>query len=213
MNSKISLAVEHLIKNDVVLAAVIRNNDLPRFSPHTQYYQELVSSIVSQQLSVKAAATIQKRFVDNLFDGAFPTPKMILTYSIEQLRSVGLSRGKATYIQDLARHIIDGTLQLDGLNRLSNDEIIQKLTQVKGIGTWTAHMFLMFCMGRLDILPVGDLGIRNGIKALYKFDDIPTIFEVEDVAKKYNWHPYESVAAWYVWRSLENVPILVPQDE
>ncbi len=212
MNTPITLAVQTIVDRDPILAPVIAGHDVPSFVPHTNYYQELVESIISQQLSVKAAASIRKRFVE-LFDGIFPSPERIIDKTIEQLRGVGLSRGKSVYIQDLARHIIDGTLNLDALDTLSNDEIIDKLTQVKGIGVWTAHMFLMFCMGRLDILPVGDLGIRSGIKKLYDLETLPAPSDIELIAREYNWHPYESIASWYVWKSLENAPIGASRNE
>ena len=197
-------AIEHLRTNDAKLAKVIANHHAPQFSPHTDYYYELVTSIIGQQLSVKAAASITKRFVA-LF-GSFPTPEQILEKDIEELRSVGLSRPKASYIRDLAARIVDGSVRFNHLDRLSNQEIIDELTKVKGIGVWTVHMFLLFCMGRQDILPVGDLGIRNGIKLLYGLDHLPLAAEVETIAKKNHWHPYESIAAWYLWQSLDNAP-------
>src|SRR5690606_34508518 len=128
--------------------------------------QSLVESIVSQQLSVKAAATILDRF-KNLFVSDFPSPEEILEKDIEIFRAVGLSRQKASYIRDLAEKVIDGSIKFDHLDSLSNQEVIDELIQVKGVGVWTVHMFLMFCMGRLDVLPTGDLGIRNGIQKLY----------------------------------------------
>lgn len=198
-------ALAHLAKNDPVLAKLIANFPAPKFEKHTNYYHELVDSIISQQLSVKAARTIEGRFKD-LFGGEFPSPKQILEKDIEELRAVGLSRPKAGYIQDIARKIIDGTVIFDTLDSLSNDEIIEELTKVKGIGVWTVHMFLMFCMGRLDVLPTGDLGIRNGIKVLYNLDHLPEPREIELLAEKNNWRPYESVASWYIWQSLDNTP-------
>lgn len=198
-------AITHLRKNDPVLAGIIGNAGMPAIEPHTNYYWELIDSIISQQLSVKAARTIEGRFQD-LFEDEFPAPEAILVKSIEELRSVGLSGAKANYIRDLAEHILDGRLKFDNFNQLSSDEIIKELTAVKGIGVWTAHMFLIFCMGRLDILPVGDLGIRNGIRMLYGFENLPTPTEITELAEKNSWHPYESVASWYIWHSLDNQP-------
>ena len=109
-------------------------------------------------------------------------------------------------MQDLAQHIVDGTVRFDTIDQLSNDEIIAELTAVKGVGEWTVHMFLLFCMGRLDVLPTGDLGIRSGIKKLYGMDELPSPDEVRLVAEKNGWGPYESVASWYVWHSLDNAP-------
>jgi len=198
-------AFAHLSAADPRLAFLIETYPKPEFEPHTNYYHELVDSIISQQLSVKAARTIEERF-KNLFDDEFPSPTQILDKDIEELRAVGLSRPKARYIQDLAAKILDGTIKFDAIDELSNDEIIAELTRVKGIGVWTVHMFLMFCMGRLNVLPTGDLGIRNGVAKLYDLDHIPTEREVEIIAEENSWHPYESVASWYIWQSLDNIP-------
>jgi len=195
----------HLRDADARLAILIDTYPAPKFEKHTNYYHELVDSVISQQLSVKAARTIEGRFKD-LFGGEFPSPEQIIDKDIEELRAVGLSRPKARYIQDLAAKIIDGTVVFDNIDELSNDEIIVELTKVKGIGVWTVHMFLMFCMGRLDVLPTGDLGIRNGVAKLYELNHIPTEREVEIIAEENNWHPHESVASWYIWQSLENTP-------
>ena len=204
--SSFDAAIRHLSAADPILGEVIKSTPtLPDIVQHTDYYQALVDSIISQQLSVKAAYAIEERF-KLLFDGHFPSPEEILSQDIEALRSAGLSRPKARYIQDLAQHIISGEVRFDTIDDLSNNEIIHKLTQVKGIGEWTAHMFLIFCMARLDILPVGDLGIRNGIKKLYNLDAAPTMEEVAAIATAKGWHPYESVASWYIWHSLDNKP-------
>lgn len=206
MTTDIASAITHLSAQDPLLEAVIANTPSPpNFTAHANYYHELASSIIGQQLSVKAAATIEKRF-KALFDDTFPSPEQILNKSADELRAVGLSYRKASYIQDLARHIIDGTVKFDTLDQLSNDDIIIELTRVKGIGEWTVHMFLMFCMGRLDVLPTGDLGIRTGIMRLYGLDTLPMSDTVHLIAEQYNWHPYESVASWYVWQSLNNNP-------
>lgn len=196
-------AKRHLLKNDLVLARVIETvGDCP-LKPHNRYYQELVESIISQQLSIKAAATITKRFLD-LFEGRFPSPQQMLEKDHDTLRSAGLSNAKAVYIRDLALHIADGKLLVNRLPELSNDEVIRELVAVKGIGEWTAHMFLIFSLGRLDILPVGDLGLRVGVQKLYKLKEAPTPAEVTALANKHKWHPYESVATWYIWQSLNN---------
>lgn len=171
--------------------------------PHSDYYRELVESIIGQQLSVKAAATINRRFVD-LFDGTFPTPAVILNKTVEELRAVGLSNAKAKYVQDLAQHVLDDKIEFEKFDSLGNEEIMNELLPVKGIGEWTAQMFLMFCMGRLDVLPVSDLGIRSGVKILYSLDILPTPEEIKAIAKKGGWHPYESIASWYIWQSLDN---------
>lgn len=196
-------ATEHLTRVDPLLAPIIEARGLCTIEPHTHYYQELVESIISQQLSVKAARSILQKFL-GLFDGTFPTPEQILDKSIDELRSAGLSNAKARYIQDLALHVHEKTIQLDILNTLSNEEIVRELTKVKGIGEWTAHMFLMFCMGRLNVLPYGDLGIKNGVQKLYGFDHLPSPEEIQSIAREHRWAPYESVASWYIWKSLDN---------
>jgi DNA-3-methyladenine glycosylase II len=198
-------ATKHLARHDSILRAVIENYGPCTIRPHKNYYQELVDSIISQQLSIKAAATIFKRFVA-LFGETFPSPEEILTKDIDQLRSAGLSRGKATYVLDLAQRVVDGRLKFDHLDSLSNDEVSKELIAVKGIGEWTTHMFMMFCMGRLDVLATGDLGIKNGIQKLYSLDHLPTPEEIQSLATKNNWHPCETVACWYVWKSLDNAP-------
>ncbi len=198
-------AAQHISKHDQVLAPIIQHVGPCRIQPHTNYYRELVESIISQQLSIKAADTILKRFVD-LFGGEFPAPEQIATKDIDQLRSVGMSRAKAIYVRDSARHILDGQLEITKLPALTNDQIITELTAVKGIGEWTAHMFLMFSLGRLDVLAVGDLGIRSGIMRLYSLPVLPSPAEVEQVATTNHWHPFETIACWYIWRSLDNIP-------
>jgi len=202
----LQIAADYLAKTDPQLAPIIALAGTPSIVPNKQYYQALVESIISQQLSVKAAATIQKRFLE-LFPGEdFPTPGMILEKDIEELRSVGLSRQKGTYIQDLAVKVIEETVRFNHLDALSNEDVIAELTKIKGVGVWTVHMFLMFCMGRLDVLPNGDLGIKNGMYALYNLKEKPTPDEMTALAEKNKWHPYETVASWYIWHSLDNKP-------
>ncbi len=207
-STTLRLAAKHLSSQDPVLASIITTAGIATITPHKNYYQELVESIISQQLSVKAAATILKRFVGLFGSTSFPTPNQILEKDIEALRMVGLSRQKAGYIQDLARKVQDGTVRFNHLDDLSNEAVIAELTQIKGVGLWTVHMFLMFCMGRLNVLPVGDLGIKNGIQKLYGLTILPTADAIEQVALKNNWHPYESVASWYVWQSIDTKPVL-----
>lgn len=203
--ARLQQAAGHLALHDPTLKPVIARAGLPELAPHDGYYRELGESIIGQQLSVKAAATIRRRFCD-MFGGAFPEPSAIVQKSVEELRTVGLSRAKAAYIHDLAQHVLDGKVRFDKLDQQTNDEIISELTDIKGIGEWTAHMFLIFCMGRLDVLPTGDLGIRNGICRLYGFDHLPSPAEIVRLAEQRHWHPYESAASWYIWYSLDNVP-------
>jgi len=198
-------AAKYLSKADPMLTPVIKKYGLCTMRPHKNYYQELVESIISQQLSVKAGASIVKKFVA-LFGENFPSPQAILDKNIDELRTAGLSRAKASYVQDLAQHVLDGRITFNHLDSMTNEEIIKELTAVKGIGEWTVHMFLMFCVGRMDVLAMGDLGIKNGIWKLYGFNHLPTPTEVQEIAVKNNWHPYESIACWYVWQSLDNAP-------
>lgn len=173
--------------------------------PHRDYFSALAGSIIGQQLSVKAAATIRGRFAARGSSG-FPTPQEVLEAPDIDLRGVGLSNAKVKYVKDLAQHVIDGRLDLSRLPELSNEEIIAEVTGVKGVGEWTAHMFLIFCLGRLDVLPTGDLGVRSGMKALYGLAELPDPLTMQKLASRNGWTGYESIAAWYIWRSLDNAP-------
>lgn len=204
---RLESAAKHIAAHDPYLAPIIGAHGPCRITPHDNYYQALVDAIISQQLSMKAAASIEARF-QALFDGRFPTANEILRKDIDTLRSVGLSRSKAVYILDLAEHIRSGRLDITALPSLSNDEIVRELVAIKGIGEWTAHMFLIFSLGRLDVLPVGDLGVRTGIMRLYGLKTLPTAVEMKAIANKYTWHPYTSIASWYIWQSLENAPAI-----
>lgn len=199
-------AANYLSAHDPALGAVIAVVGACTIRPHHNYYQELVDSIISQQLSVKAASTIQKRFCELFGSTELPAPELILTKDIDELRTAGLSRGKAAYVRDLAQRVVDGKVKFDNIDSLTNEEVIAELTAVKGVGEWTAHMFLMFCMGRMDVLAHGDLGIKNGVQKLYRLDHQPTAAEVVTIANKNQWHPYESIACWYIWQSLDNTP-------
>jgi len=172
--------------------------------PHTRYFQTLVGSIISQQLSTKAADTIHGRFVALYSPARFPKAAQIIETPDEHLRGTGISFQKIGYIKDLATKTEDGTLKLSRLARMSDDEVIEMLTRVKGIGVWTVHMFLIFSLARLNVLPVGDLGIRRAIQLRYGFDELPNAEQMEHIANENGWRPYCSIASWYLWRSLEN---------
>lgn len=195
----------HLANNDKKLAAVIKSSGSCTIKPHTDHYGELVSSIVGQQLSTKAASTIWKRVLD-LFDGKMPTPEQLIIINDQVLRDAGLSWAKVKYVKDLAEHILDKRLDLDRATTMPNEQLIEQLTAVKGIGEWSAHMFMMFGLGRLDILPVGDLGVKKAIMIMYGLDKMPDPETILSIANKNSWHPYESVASWYLWQSLDNNP-------
>jgi len=202
---KLNAASKYLSKQDPVLGKLINTLGECKIMPHKMYFKSLVSSIVSQQLSLRAAETIFNRF-RLLFttNGAkgFPEPGRILDMQDEKLRACGLSNAKVKYIKDLASKVIDGTVKISRLNMLPDEEIIDELVQVNGIGIWSAHMFLIFCLGRLDVLPVGDLGFRRAVMINYKLKKFPSAHRIEQIAKKYFWYPYRTVAAWYHWQSL-----------
>lgn len=168
------------------------------------HYAALVRSITGQQLSVKAARSIWNRFVER-FGGAPPTPEQILADDPEELRAAcGFSRAKVAYLRSLAEHVIAGELHLDRLPDLSDEEVITELTAVKGIGEWTAHMFLMFTLHRPDVLPTGDLGVRNGAMRAYGLEKPPSPQELTELAEA--WRPHRTRACLYLWRSLDNEP-------
>ncbi len=196
----------HLAAHDPIMATLIDRFSLPEIERHHEYYRQLARSIIGQQLSVKAAAAINRRFIELFGGDEFPNPEQIIAKDIDELRTAGLSRAKALYIRDLAAHVLDGSVQFDHLDALSNDEIMHKLIAIKGVGEWTVHMFLMFSMRRMDVLPIGDLGIRNGVARLYGLTPPASIEQVREIAETHQWHPYESVACRYVWASLDNEP-------
>jgi DNA-3-methyladenine glycosylase II len=181
--------------------ALVRR-DLRRDRPGDAY-GALLRSIVGQQLSTKAASTIYGRMLE-LFGGHPPTPKQLLAADPDAIRTAGLSRPKINYLRDLAQHVEDGELELDRLDELPDEEVIEQLIAVKGIGEWSAHMFLMFHLGRPDVLPVGDQGIRNAIMRQYRLRKIPDAKRMEKISKP--WRPYRTLACLYLWSSLDNVP-------
>jgi len=169
---------------------------------HTNPFKALARAIVGQQLSAKAAATIFSRF-EALYD-AFPTPAQVLATPDERLRAVGLSSQKLGYVRDLCRRIEEGQLPLEVLERMEDEAIIEALTQVKGVGRWTAEMFLIFRLQRPDVLPVGDLGIVKAVQRAYKLRKAPSPDRLTRIGEA--WRPYRSVACWYLWASLNNEP-------
>jgi DNA-3-methyladenine glycosylase II len=192
-------ALKHLQK-DPVMRTIIQ-----QVGPYNMEFREpsfstLVRSIVYQQLSGRVASVILKRLIDAL-PGGEVTPQNILRLRPERMRKLGLSRAKTEYIRDLARRTAKGEVVFETLQALEDAAVIEHLTRVKGIGVWTAHMFLMFALQRPNILPVGDLGVRSAIRKAYGLEALPTVKEIEQLAEP--WHPYCSVAAWYLWRSLD----------
>ena len=182
--------------------AVVVRRDLKRERPGDAY-GALLRSIVGQQLSTKAARTIYGRMTD-LFDGHAPTPQQLLDVDPERIRAAGLSYGKISYLRDLAAHVEDGSLELERLPELTDEEVTAQLTAIKGLGQWTADMFLMFHLGRPDVLPVGDLGIRRAVQVEYRMRKLPDAKRLEKVGKP--WRPYRTLACLFLWSSLDNAP-------
>jgi DNA-3-methyladenine glycosylase II len=167
-------------------------------------YGALVRSIVGQQLSTKAARTIYGRLTA-MFGDRTPTPAELLAADPEEVRSAGLSRPKVSYLRSLAEHVESGELELDRLTELPDDEVSAQLTAVKGLGQWTADMFLIFHLGRPDVLPVGDLGVRRAVERQYGLDDLPDAAKLLEIGEP--WRPHRSLASLYLWRSLDNEPV------
>jgi DNA-3-methyladenine glycosylase II len=197
-------SIRHLRRVDPVLATVIDRVGPCRLEQRREgtHFDALVRSIVYQQLSGKAASTILGR-VHELYGGRSPTPTELLATSDESLRTAGLSRQKLSYLKDLAAKVESGVVPLaaDTIDHLGDEEIIERLVQVKGIGRWTVHMFLIFRLGRPDVLPELDLGIQNAIRRAYRLRKQPKPKDVLRIGK--SWTPHASVASWYLWRSLE----------
>jgi DNA-3-methyladenine glycosylase II len=198
-------ALKHLRKSDPVIAAIIQ-----RVGPCVIQYREpsfetLVRSIVYQQLSGKVASVIFARLHTAAGEVQI-TPAGIMKLRPEKMRKVGLSAQKTLYIRELAKHTRRGSIVFEDLPETSDAAVIEHLTRVKGIGVWTAQMFLMFALRREDVLPVADLGIRSAMKKAYGLEELPKPAEMEKIASA--WKPYSSIACWYLWRSLENVAAL-----
>jgi DNA-3-methyladenine glycosylase II len=196
------------LRADPVMARLIEDHhelvrrDLRRDRPGDAY-GALLRSIVGQQLSTKAASTIYGRMLE-LFGGHAPSPKQLLKVDPDKIRAAGLSRPKIAYLRDLAVHVEEGTLELERLPDLPDEEVSEQLTAIKGLGQWTADMFLMFHLGRPDVLPVGDQGIRRAVQVEYRLRKLPDAKRLEKIAKP--WRPYRTLACLYLWSSLDNVP-------
>jgi DNA-3-methyladenine glycosylase II len=201
--------INALRAGDPVLGRLIDRGGLgaiddPRRARPRDHYGALVRSIVGQQLSTRAAAAIYLRLAER-FGGRAPTPEEVLADDPEELRAAaGLSRAKVSYLRSLAEHALDGSLELHKLGRLPDEEVIAELVAVKGLGLWTAQMFLMFHLGRPDVLPVGDLGIRRAIQLNYGCSELPNPAEMEKIAEP--WRPHRTLACRFLWRSLNATP-------
>jgi len=195
-------ALTHLKQADPVMASIIDRVGPYKIGYREPVFETLVRSIVYQQLNGKAALTIYTRLADAVGEDPL-TPEGILKLRPAKMRTLGLSKQKLTYIRELARMTRDGVVDFDAYPEWENAAIIDNLTQVKGVGVWTVHMFLIFALRRHDVLPVGDLGVRAAIQRAYDLAELPTPAEMERIAAA--WRPYCSVASWYLWRSLDNV--------
>jgi DNA-3-methyladenine glycosylase II len=193
-------AILHLKQSDPVLANIIERVGDYRIEFREPGFQTLVRSIVYQQLSGKAAYTILKRLLDAVPEGHL-TPEAILSLTVDEMRALGLSGQKTAYIRDLAERTRSGELNFSAFPAMADEDVIAHLTRVKGVGVWTAHMFLIFALRRPNVLPTGDLGVRSAIRKAYRLRNLPKPIRIEKIAKR--WHPYCSVAAWYLWRSLD----------
>jgi DNA-3-methyladenine glycosylase II len=197
-----------LIKADKKLAKLIRADGpidpaTDRRGSRRDAYEALARAIVGQQLSTKAAASIWEKVLA-LFGGKTPTPKQLLKVDRQALRDAGLSWSKVDYVRDLAQRVENGELDLKRLPELSDEDVIAELTEIKGVGRWTAEMFLIFHLGRPDVLSTGDLGIRRAVQLTYGLDELPGPEEMERIAEP--WRPHRTLACLYLWRSLDNAP-------
>ena len=197
-----------LLEADQVLAGLMREGGpidpaTDRRGSRPDPYQALARAIVGQQLSVKAAASIWGKLEDQ-FGGRTPKPKQLLARDPDELRKAGLSRSKVSFLRDLAERASDGRLVLARLGELPDEDVIAQLLEVKGIGRWTAEMFLIFHLGRPDVVSTGDLGIRRAVQVAYGMDELPGPSELERIAEP--WRPHRTLACLYLWRSLDNAP-------
>ena len=200
------------MKLDPKLAAVMKETgpihpDRDRRGSRPDPYEALARAICGQQLSTKAAATIWGR-IEDLFGGSTPNPERVIDADPQALRDAGLSWSKVSYFRDLAERVRDGELDLERLPELSDEEVITELTEIKGIGRWTAEMFLIFHLGRPDVLSTGDLGIRKGAQLAHGLDEMPTPAELDEMGAA--WSPHRTLACLYLWRSLDNTPDSAP---
>jgi len=196
--------MQHLRKKDPVLGRIVSKIGPVEFELDGRGYEALIESIMYQQLAGTAARAILDRF-KALYGGRIPRPGDYLATKEEQLRSAGLSRQKMGYIRDVCERVVRGQLDFRGMAGLSDEEVVKELDAVKGVGRWTAEMFLIFVLGRRDVLPVDDLGIQKAVKKLYRLRKMPDREKFEKLAV--NWHPYCSIATMYLWRSVEQPPV------
>ena len=196
----IDKGLKHLKQKDEKMGRIIAKFEKPEFKKDNNYFEALVRAIVYQQLSGKAAATIYERFKDLFTNNKFPSPSIVMEKSHEELRSVGLSNQKASYIHNIANAFYTGTVPKN-INAIDDNEVIECLTTIKGVGPWTAEMFLMFTLNRPDVFPVTDLGIQKGFQLFFQLDKLPRPDQMIKNAEP--WRPYRTLASWYLWRLVE----------
>ena len=196
----IDKGLKHLKQADKKMGRLIAEFEKPEFKKDLNYFEALVRAIVYQQLSGKAAATIYKRFKNLFIKNKYPSPIMVMERSHEELRSVGLSNQKASYIHNIADAFYTGAIPKD-INIIGDKEVIECLTTIKGVGPWTAEMFLMFTLNRPDVFPVTDLGIQKGFQLFFQLDKLPRPDQMME--KSESWKPYRTLASWYLWRIVE----------
>ncbi|MCX7550886.1 DNA-3-methyladenine glycosylase family protein [Xanthomarina sp. F2636L] len=191
--------LEELKSSDKVMRELIER--LPKFNLDMSCnpFYDLVRSIISQQLSVKAASTIYSRFI-NLIGENYSALELNMI-NIDELKSVGISTSKCNYIKNVASKLLDEPGFFNRLKKSPNEEVIKDITTIKGVGIWTAQMFLMFSLGRIDVLPTADIGIQNAVQKFYQLDAKPSIHLLEKIALK--WKPYRTIACWYLWQGLD----------
>lgn len=198
-------AIQHLRRSDTALAAIIQRVGPYKIEYRDPNFDTLVRSIIYQQVSGNVARVIVGRLLEAMPNGQL-TPANVLRLRKPRLRACGLSTAKVEYVRDLARHAVSGNIVFEEVAHLPDAEVIAALTQVKGIGVWTAQMFLIFALRRNDVLPVGDLGVRKAMQIAYSLPELPKPAEMERIAAP--WRPYCSVASWYLWRSLDGIAAL-----
>ncbi|CAK7339580.1 unnamed protein product [Dovyalis caffra] len=198
---EIELALDHLTKSDPLLAPLLNSHEPPALNPCTSPFLSLTKSILFQQLATNAAKSIYTRFLTLCGGESQVNPDNVLSLTAPKLREIGVSGRKASYLHDLAEKYRNGSLSDTSILEMNDDMLLNRLTEVKGIGVWSVHMFMLFSLHRPDILPVGDLGVRKGVQNLYGLKDLPQALEMEQICEK--WKPYRSVGSWYMWRLME----------
>lgn len=202
MNRKeIMKGIAHLAKNDPVLKPLTEK--IPPFSyeERSHYAKDLITAILNQQLSIKAAWTIEQRFLAKFGDD--PDLQMILDADHDEIRAIGLSNAKVRYVKAIAEAFLGGEVHFHKFPGMSDEEIIKELVKIKGVGEWTAHMFLMFTLVRPNILPVGDLGIKRAVMVNYTLPEMPDAKKLTEISERGNWAPYNTIACYYLWKSID----------